>query len=154
MENGEETIDSGYISEHVETDYIDLISDDKSSSDVTDDESSEDDEDISFKNWLKNITECLQGFRKADPDKMQEEAEAEETGDETEEERCMRIVRSVLDEETALEMVKTYLQFTRVQGKVQQSWFSFYLQEADIPEMAQIEFHMCEFDPDLGNFIN
>ena len=50
---------------------------------------------------------------------MQEAAE-EEMEDESDEERCMRIVRSVLDEETALEMVKTYLWFAKVRHR--QSW--------------------------------
>ena len=50
---------------------------------------------------------------------MQEAAE-EEMEDESDEERCMRIVRSVLDEETALEMVKTYLWFTKVRHR--ESW--------------------------------
>ena len=76
----------------------------------------DDDEDETFKLWLKNVAECLRGFRKADPDKMQEAAE-EEMEDESDEERCMRIVRSVLDEETALEMVKTYLWFTKVRHR-------------------------------------
>ena len=46
--------------------------------------------------------------------------------DESDEERCMRIVRSVLDEETALEMVKTYLQFTEVRQR--QAWGAAGLQ--------------------------
>ena len=32
----------------------------------------------------------------------------------TEDERCLKIARSVLDEETVLDMVKTFLQFTKV----------------------------------------
>ena len=96
------TFDSGCITEHNEIGNADDNNED------TDDEADE-----SFKIWLKDVSECLQGFRKADPDKMQEAAE-EELEEETDEERCMRIVRSVLDEETALEMVKTYLSFTKV----------------------------------------
>ena len=96
------TFDSGCITEHNEIGNADDNNED------TDDEADE-----SFKIWLKDVSECLQGFRKADPDKMQEAAE-EELEEETDEERCMRIVRSVLDEETALEMVKTYLRFTKV----------------------------------------
>ena len=46
--------------------------------------------------------------------------------DESDEERCMRIVRSVLDEETALEMVKTYLWFTKVRQR--QAWGAAGLQ--------------------------
>ena len=76
-------------------------------------EESDEDTDDSFKTWLKNVSECLRGFRKVDPDKMQAAAE-EEMEEESEKERCLRIVRSVLDENTALEMIKTYLSFTKV----------------------------------------
>ena len=76
-------------------------------------EESDEDDDDSFKMWLKDVSECLRGFRKVDPDQMQAAAE-EEMEEETEEERCLRIVRSVLDEKTALEMVKTYLRFIKV----------------------------------------
>ena len=86
---------------------------DNSSKSSCREEEYDDDEDETFKLWLKNVAECLWGFRKADPDKMQEAAE-EEMEEESDEERCMRIVRSVLDEETALDMVKTYLCFTKV----------------------------------------
>ena len=96
----------------------------------------ENEECESFKRWLQDVSECLQGFRKADPDKMQEAAAEEARGSETDGERCMRVVRSVLDEETALDMVKTYLAFTR--------------EDEDIPEDVQIDFKDCEFDPDEG----
>ena len=76
-------------------------------------EESDEDTDDSFKMWLKDVSECLRGFRKVDPDQMQAAAE-DEMEEETEGERCLRIVRSVLDENTALEMVKTYLRFIKV----------------------------------------
>ena len=86
---------------------------DETESDDLDEEYDEEDADVEkFRIWLKDVSECLRGFRKVDPDKMQTAAE-EKLGDETEEERSMRIVRSVLDEETALDMVKTYLEFTK-----------------------------------------
>jgi hypothetical protein len=104
--------DSEYIRQNKESENPDKDEEDISST-STEEEDNKDDDDDSFKIWLKNVSECLQGFRKVDPDKMQEAAE-EEMEEESDEERCMRIVRSVLDEETALEMVKTYLRFTKV----------------------------------------
>ena len=64
-------------------------------SEVGEEESEEGDE--SFKYWLKDISECLRGFRKVDPDKMQQAAE-EEREEESDAERSMRIVKSVLGE--------------------------------------------------------
>ena len=58
-------------------------------------EESEEETDESFKYWLKDISECLRGFRKVDPDKMQQAAE-EEREEESDAERSMRIVKSVL----------------------------------------------------------
>ena len=107
------TFDSGCITEHNEIGNADDNNEDISKTETSWEEDTDDEADESFKIWLKDVSECLQGFRKADPDKMQEAAE-EELEEETDEERCMRIVRSVLDEETALEMVKTYLSFTKV----------------------------------------
>ena len=105
---------------HVDTnDCHDLVEDkfneaeDTSEISLIGEEESDEDTDDTFKTWLKNVSECLRGFRKVDPDKMQAAAE-EEMEEETEEERCLRIVRSVLDKNTALEMVKTYLRFIKV----------------------------------------
>ena len=80
---------------------------------LCEEEESDEEDDGSFKMWLKDVSECLRGFRKFDPDQMQAAAE-DDMEEETEEERCLRIVRSVLDENTVLEMVKTYLRFIKV----------------------------------------
>ena len=64
----------------------------------------------SFQDWLKKVAECLEGRKKGDPEKM----DAVVTEKLTEEERCMKIARSVLDKETVLDMVKTFLQITKV----------------------------------------
>ena len=78
---------------------------------VEDTEKEDDDyDDESFQDWLKRVAECLEGRKKGDPEKMDHFV----TEKLTEEERCMKIARSVLDEETVLEMVKTFLQFTKV----------------------------------------
>ena len=67
------------------------------------------DDDISFPEWLKKVAGCLEGRKKGDPEKMDVVEEKL-----TESERCMNIARSVLDEETVLEMINTFLQMTKV----------------------------------------
>ena len=68
------------------------------------------DDDISFPEWLKKVAGCLEGRKKGDPEKMDHVVEEKLT----ENERCMNIARSVLDEETVLEMINTFLQMTKV----------------------------------------
>ena len=72
-------------------------------------EEEDEEDDRSFQAWLKKVAECLQGNKKGAPEKMEVIKE-----DLSEEERCMKIARRVLDEDTVLDMVKTYLNFTRV----------------------------------------
>ena len=50
-------------------------------------------------------------------------------------ERCMNVVKKVLDEKTVLDMVITYLQLVHDQS---------------VPSNAAITFHSCYFDVDLG----
>ena len=59
----------------------------------------------------------------------------EEEIDEDDEEKCLRVVRSVLDEETILEMVITFLQMTH---------------DNSIPQTASIVFSSCYFDKESG----
>ena len=73
-------------------------------------ESSGDEEEESFQDWLKKVAECLEGRKRGDPEKMEESVPESVTEDE----RCMKVARSVLDEETVLDMVKTFLKFTQV----------------------------------------
>ena len=72
-------------------------------------EEEDDEDDRNFQVWLKKVAECLQGNKKGDTERMEVIGEAL-----SEEERCMKIARRVLDEDTVLDMVKTYLNFTRV----------------------------------------
>ena len=62
-------------------------------------------------------------------------SEEEEEIDEDDEEKCLRVVRSVLDEETILEMVITFLQMTH---------------DNSIPQTASIVFSSCYFDKESG----
>ena len=64
----------------------------------------ESDDDNSFKEWLKRVANCLKGSKKEEPD----------IDNLTEEEKCMKVVRSVLDEETVLDMIKSFLHLTKV----------------------------------------
>ena len=73
------------------------------------DKDTEDDE-IRFPEWLRNVAGCLEGRKEGDPEKMDHAVEEKLTEDE----RCMNIARSVLDEDTVLEMIKTFLQMTKI----------------------------------------
>ena len=64
-----------------------------------------------FQEWLKKVADCLEGRKKGDPEKIMGQIVQEHL---TEEERCMKVARYVLDEEAVLDMVKTFLQYTRV----------------------------------------
>ena len=64
----------------------------------------------SFSDWLKKVAKCLHSRPKTKYYK--DKAENEEKEDEGV--RCMRIVRSVLDEKTVLEMTKDYLHYAKV----------------------------------------
>ena len=57
--------------------------------------------------------------------------------EESEEERCLRVIRSVLDEETVLEMATDFLQMTR---------------GAHVPDWASLSFKSCNFDRETGEF--
>ena len=58
---------------------------------------------------------------------------------EDDEVKCLRVVRSVLDEETVLEMVVTFLQMTH---------------DNSIPQTASIIFSSCYFDKESGYIID
>ena len=70
----------------------------------------EEENEESFSDWLKKVAKCLHSRPKTKY--YQDKAEKEEKEDEGV--RCMRIVRSVLDEETVLEMAKDYLHYAKV----------------------------------------
>ena len=67
--------------------------------------------DNSFAMWLKSISQCLSNKISDDPVAVPVEEQEEESDEEDidEDERCMRVVLSVFDEETATEVIKSYL---------------------------------------------
>ena len=97
------------------------------------------DEKEDFGAWLQFVSQCLKGHPNmtAARRKKEEVFELVEEKEETEEERCLRIVRSVLDEQTVLEMATDFLQMTR---------------GADVPDWASLSFKSCHFDRETGDF--
>ena len=49
-----------------------------------------------------------------------------------------KVVQSVFDEETATEVIKSYLKLIR---------------DADLPEESKLTFKQCQFDSDSGNVL-
>ena len=78
----------------------------------------ESDDDNSFKEWLKRVENCLKGRKKEEPD----------IDNLTEEEKCMKVVRRVLDEETVLDMMKSFLHLTKVTSFLLVNIHSIFLQ--------------------------
>ena len=78
----------------------------------------EEQEDIeSFRQWMGFVNRCLNGRLTEDDTGDKNEKEKEELLEENEAERNMRIARSVLDEETALDMARTFIKLTKVSKK-------------------------------------
>ena len=94
----------------------------------------DEEEEESFSDWLKKVAKCL-GSR-PNTEKYRNIVEKEESEDEGA--RCMRIVRSVLDEKTVLEMTKDYLH---------------YAKDTAIPDHTKVIFQSCELDRDTGAFV-
>ena len=64
----------------------------------------------SFSDWLKKVAKCLHSRPRTELYKSKiENDDAEDEGT-----RCMRIVKSVLDEKTVLGMTKDYLHYAKV----------------------------------------
>ena len=101
--------------------------------------SSDLEENEDFGAWLKFVSQCLKGHPNMTAARRKKEAifEVVEEKEESEEERCLRVVRSVLDEETVLEMATDFLQMTR---------------GADVPHWASLSFKSCNFDREKGEF--
>ena len=76
----------------------------------------EEQEDIeSFRHWMGFVNRCLNGrLTEQDTGKKEEEEEEFLNDDESDAERNMRIARSVLDEETALDMARSFIKLTKV----------------------------------------
>ena len=71
----------------------------------------------------------------SDEDKASRDETVGLGAEDDDESRCMEIVRRVVDEETALEMVSAFLMIT---------------QDHRVPPTASIHFHSCYFDPISG----
>merc|ERR1712130_998523 len=96
----------------------------------------EEQEDIeSFRQWMGFVNRCLKGrLTEEDTGANEEKEEFLDEKNESEAERNMRIARSVLDEETALDMARTFIKLTK---------------DVDIPEVAKLNFDSCEFDAEF-----
>ena len=69
----------------------------------------------SFRHWMGFVNRCLNGrLTEEDTGKKEEEEEEFLNDDESDAERNMRIARSVLDEETALDMARSFIKLTKV----------------------------------------
>ena len=92
-----------------------------------------------FSMWLRSISQCLSNKISQDPVVMPVEDLEDDKDDEGEEidedDRCLKIVRSVFDEETATEVLKSYLTILR---------------DAKLPEKSKLGFRRCQFDEDSG----
>ena len=70
-----------------------------------------------FGDWMQFVSRCLKGRLTEEDTREQEKEEDEE---EEEEARSMRIVRSVIDEETVLDMAKHFIKLTKVNSALSQ----------------------------------
>ena len=88
----------------------------KGGSGVDEDDAEEEQEDIgSFRQWMGFVNRCLKGrLTEEDTGGNEEKEELLDDKNESEAERNMRIARSVLDEETALDMARTFIKLTKV----------------------------------------
>ena len=75
----------------------------------------EEQDDIeSFRQWMGFVNRCLNGRLTEEDTGKNEEKEEFLDEHENDAERNMRIARSVLDEETALDMARTFIKLTKV----------------------------------------
>ena len=109
-------------------------------------------EESDFKKFLNKVENCLSGRSRATGLTQKSKIGINMVSDEydqhfgrlvnnksQDETRCFEIVRRVLDEETVLEMVSSFLMLT---------------QEHRVPSTARIDFHSCNFDPISGVHFN
>ena len=91
-----------------------------------------------FSAWLRSISQCLSNKISEDQiinQQDQQDFEADTEEEEEEGERCLSVVRSVFDEDTATDVIKNYL------------WL---LKETVLPDQARIIFKLCLFESDSG----
>ena len=83
-------------------------------------------EDTEFILWMKSISQCLSGkisqdvVRPASPESEEEEEKVEEDV------RCMNVVKSVFDEDTATVLVKEYLKYGKVFNPIMLCYIYIY----------------------------
>merc|ERR1711879_574209 len=89
-----------------------------------------------FRKFLNKVQDCLAGRSKQTDNSEEHQVNFESgTTGADDEGRCFEIVRRVVDEETALEMVAAFLLIT---------------QDHRVPPTASIHFHSCYFDSSSG----
>ena len=93
--------DSGYNSLEIDDENLKTVED-----------SAKSEKEESFSDWLKKVAKCLGSRPKADY--YRNRGEINNNIDEDEASRCMRIVKSVLDEKTVLDMTRDYLHYAKV----------------------------------------
>ena len=122
---------------------------------VSEDDTDHDDkESESFALWLRSISQCLSNKISDDPVVLPQDDEQDSDGEDLDDEEhcmrlvvmvpgnicklCFRVVLSVFDEETATEVIKSYLTILR---------------DAVLPEEARINFKKVHFESDSGSSI-
>ena len=84
---------------------------------IYDEDSEEEEDEDNFSMWLKSITQCLSGKICDNPIREATSESDDEDEDADEDVRCMNIVKSVFDEDTATKLVKNYLKFSKVRER-------------------------------------
>ena len=104
----------------------------------------EEQEDIeSFRQWMGFVNRCLNGRLTEEDTGKSEEKEEFLDEYESDAERNMRIARSVLDEETALDMARTFIKLTKVpttrrlSSKYRGSNYRFQMEQKYIKELKK-----------------
>ena len=104
----------------------------------------EEQEDIeSFRQWMGFVNRCLNGRLTEEDTGKNEEKEEFLDEHENDAERNMRIARSVLDEETALDMARTFIKLTKVpttrrlSSKYRGSNYRFQMEQKYIKELKK-----------------
>ena len=119
-----------------------------------DDTDNDNKESESFALWLRSISQCLSNKISDDPVVLPQDEEQDSDGEDLDDEEhcmrlvvmvpgnicklCFRVVLSVFDEETATEVIKSYLTILR---------------DAVLPEEARINFKKVHFESDSGSSI-
>ena len=105
----------------------------------------EEQDDIeSFRQWMGFVNRCLNGRLTEEDTSKNEEKEEFLDEYESDAERNMRIARSVLDEETALDMARTFIKLTkgptrrRLSSKYRGFNYRFLMEQKYITELKKL----------------